>query len=389
MSRPCALRFPFSIRSLPLAFVLTLALTLTSASIAAADGIIIPHPPPDQPIPWRDVPLTIKYHRVDVTIVDQVATTKVDQVFVNEAELPGRGHLHLPAARGRRHLELRHVGGRPEAGGQAAGPRRGPRIYEDIVRSQRDPALLEYVGRGAFQASIFPIPPGGERRIELTYSQVLPQTAGLVHYRYPLNTEKFSSRPSRRSPSPFTWRTRRRSAAIYSPSHPVEVVRDGDRRATVSYEAQNVRPDRDFDLYYSLSTDAVAVNLLSYKPYDEDGFFLLLVTPPVEAAGQARRQGRDAGAGHLGQHGRREDDPGEGRRGLRAGSPGRGRPLQHRRVQHGHAALQRPARARGAPRRGPRVRATAWRRRAAPTSTGRCWRRWRAPMRSGRRCSSS
>ena len=87
MNRPCALRFPFSIRALPLAFVLTLALTLTSALTAAADGIIIPHPPPDQPISWRDVPLTIKYHRVDVTIVDQVATTKVDQVFVNEAEL--------------------------------------------------------------------------------------------------------------------------------------------------------------------------------------------------------------------------------------------------------------------------------------------------------------
>jgi len=27
--------------------------------------------------------------------------------------------------------------------------------------------LLEYVGRGAVQANIFPIPPNGERRIEL------------------------------------------------------------------------------------------------------------------------------------------------------------------------------------------------------------------------------
>ena len=40
-------------------------------------------------------------------------------------------------------------------------------IYEDIVRQQRDPALLEYVGRGAFQASIFPIPAGAERRMEI------------------------------------------------------------------------------------------------------------------------------------------------------------------------------------------------------------------------------
>jgi Ca-activated chloride channel family protein len=68
---------------------------------------------------------------------------------------------------------------------------------------------------------------------------------------------------------------------IYSPSHPVAIARDGDRRATISFEAQNVLPDRDFDLYYSVSTDVVAANLLSYKPYDEDGFFLLLVTPPI------------------------------------------------------------------------------------------------------------
>ena len=159
-------------------------------------------------------------------------------------------------------------------------------IYEDIVRRQRDPALLEYVGRGAFQASIFPIPPGGQRRIELTYSQVLPQTAGFVHYRYPLNTEKFSSADIDEVAVTVHLADKAPIRAIYSPSHPVEVLREGDRRATVSYEAQNIRPDRDFDLYYSLSSDAVAVNLLSYKPFDEDGFFLLLVTPPVESAGQ-------------------------------------------------------------------------------------------------------
>jgi hypothetical protein len=36
-------------------------------------------------------------------------------------------------------------------------------IYEEIVRTRRDPALLEYIGRGAFQARIFPIPLGGGR----------------------------------------------------------------------------------------------------------------------------------------------------------------------------------------------------------------------------------
>jgi Ca-activated chloride channel family protein len=291
MHRSSAPRFLFSVRSLPLAFVLALALTsaltLASASIAAADGIIIPHPPPDQPISWRDVPLTIKYHRVDVTIVDQVATTKVDQVFVNEASYPVEGTyiFPLPEDAAIASFDMWVDGQKLE--GKLLGRDEARAIYEDIVRRQRDPALLEYVGRGAFQASIFPIPPGGQRRIELTYSQVLPQTAGLVHYRYPLNTEKFSASEIEEVAVTVRLADKAPIRAIYSPSHPVEVVREGDRRATVSFEAQNVRPDRDFDLYYSLSSDAVAVNLLSYKPFDEDGFFLLLVTPPVESAGRA------------------------------------------------------------------------------------------------------
>jgi Ca-activated chloride channel family protein len=74
--------------------------------------------------------------------------------------------------------------------------------------------------------------------------------------------------------------------AIYSPSHPIDIERQDPRRALASYEAGDVRPDRDFDLYYSLSTEEFAVNVLSYKPFDEDGTFLLLVTPPREAEEQ-------------------------------------------------------------------------------------------------------
>ena len=33
------------------------------------------------------------------------------------------------------------------------------RIYEEIVRTKRDPALLEYMGRGLYRTSVFPIPP--------------------------------------------------------------------------------------------------------------------------------------------------------------------------------------------------------------------------------------
>ena len=76
------------------ALALLLALLVFALSIerAAADGIVVVDPPPDQPnLTWRDVPLSIKYHRVEVTIADQVATTHVDQVFVNDAAFQVEG----------------------------------------------------------------------------------------------------------------------------------------------------------------------------------------------------------------------------------------------------------------------------------------------------------
>ena len=216
------MRRPFTFRSRisapAVVFLIAVALWLALISPAAAYGIIVPQPPRDRPISWREIPLAVKYHRVDVTIKDQVATTRVDQVFVNDATFPVEGTyiFPLPEDAAISSFDMWVDGQKLE--GKLLGREEARTIYENIVRKQRDPALLEYVGRGAFQAHIFPIPPRGERRIELTYRQVLPQTGGLVHYRYPLNTEKFSARPSATSRSRCDWRTRRRCAPSTRPA---------------------------------------------------------------------------------------------------------------------------------------------------------------------------
>jgi Ca-activated chloride channel family protein len=259
-----------------------LTLLVIPPATAQADGIIIPDPPPD--IPIVDVPyLTIKYHRVTVTIEDQVATTHVDQVFVNEArfEVEGTYIFPLPEEAAISEFSLWVDGEKLE--GQVLERDEARRIYEDIVRRRRDPALLEYVGRDAFQASIYPIPPGGERRVELEYSQVLQMDNGLVEYVYPLNTEKFSPRPLEEVVVNVTIRNNEPLKAIYCSSHNVDIVRRGDHNAVVGYEEYDVKPDRDFVLYYTVSPEDVGLNLLSYKPDSRgDGFFLLLAAPKVE-----------------------------------------------------------------------------------------------------------
>ncbi|MBN1657953.1 MAG: VWA domain-containing protein [Anaerolineae bacterium] len=271
--------------SLVIVAILSTLLALLPAP-AAADGIVIPEPPPNVPI--VDVPyLTIKYHRVTVTIEDQVATTHVDQVFVNEArfEVEGTYVFPIPEEAAIGDFAMWVDGERLE--GQVLERDEARRIYEDIVRRRQDPALLEYVGRNAFQASVYPIPPGGERRIELEYSEVLEVDNGLVEYVYPLNTEKFSARPLEEVVVNVSLRSVEPIKAIYSPSHDVDVVRRGDHNADVGYEEYDVLPDRDFVLYYTVSPDDVGLNLLTYKPDGRtDGFFLLLAAPRAEVDAQ-------------------------------------------------------------------------------------------------------
>jgi len=150
------------------------------------------------------------------------------------------------------------------------------------VRQRRDPALLEYVGRNAFQARVYPIPAYGEKRVELEYSEVLSMDQGLVKYLYPLNTEKFSSRPIEDVSVSIELHSKEAIKAIYSPSHDVAVDRESDYSARIGYEDYDVKPDRDFELYYGISEEDFGLNLVSYRERGEDGFFLLLVAPRLE-----------------------------------------------------------------------------------------------------------
>ncbi len=76
---------------------------------------------------------------------------------------------------------------------------------------------------------------------------------------------------------------------MYSPSHPVTSDRKDEHDVTVTYEASNVTPDKDFSLYYSLG-ETQAFHLFSYRdpadPVDANGFFMLLLAPSPQPADQ-------------------------------------------------------------------------------------------------------
>ncbi len=269
---------------------------------ARADGIIIPEPPicdpcppPPCPGPWLCPPpspvaqLAVRYHHVTVTIEDQVAITHVDQVFYNPNDwaVEGTYMFPLPVDAAVSDFTL-WVDGEPVKG-EVLDAEQARRTYQEIVNNLRDPALLEYVDRGAVRAHVFPIPPRGERRIELEYTQALTAEGGLVRYIYPLNTEKFSAWPLEDVSISVDVRSTSPIRAVYSPSHSVDINHVSDHQVIAGYEDQNVMPDSDFALYYSIG-ESEAFHLFTYRdpldPDDPDGFFMLLLAPRPDAQQQ-------------------------------------------------------------------------------------------------------
>ncbi len=262
--------------------VLAALVALTAAAPALrADGFIIPNPRPGQDIP----PLSVKYHHVKVEIVDQVAKTSVDQVFINHFGRDIEGTYIFPVPEGASVSDFAMFIGNERVQGEILDSREARRIYEDIVRRMRDPGLLEYMGRNLFRARVFPIPANGEKRVQISYTEVLKAENGLVKYLYPLNTEKFSRDPLTDVSISVRVESRVPIVNIYSPSHRVSVRKDGQGLARVGYEDKDVRPDKDFLLYYSLSKDDIGLSLMNWEG-PEGSFFMLLASPRFAAPGE-------------------------------------------------------------------------------------------------------
>jgi hypothetical protein len=134
----------------------------------------------------------IKSHRVTVNIENQLAVTKIEQVFVNEGRQPAEGQYLFPLPVGAAVSNLvMYINGVPIQP-QLLDAKQAQNIYTETVRRLRDPALLQYVGRSAIQANVFPIPPGEQRKLEITYSHLATGDNGLINYLYPLKTDYIS-----------------------------------------------------------------------------------------------------------------------------------------------------------------------------------------------------
>jgi len=300
-------------RRLPTAF-LTVLLSILLVAPAMGQGLIIidrpipvPPTPPDMtiirptPLPGAEPTthcLQLKQHQVTVSIKDQVATTRIEHVFHNPTgqRLEGRFIFPLPGSANIDTFEMDVNGKMTEA--ELLDADKARKIYEDIVRSMRDPALLEYAEHGLLKARVFPIEPNSDKRVTLEYTELLEADSGTASYTYPLAARTVQNAQIGRLALKLTLETERPLANVYCPTHAVEIKRRGEHKAMIGYESDRLGDD-DLKVYFSAEKPDGPVGLTMLAHRDghadvlgsKDGYFMLLASPMQ--AGQRKPTPKD------------------------------------------------------------------------------------------------
>ena len=161
---------------------------------APASALATPPHSPHRPI-RQFLPLELRTQNVEVEIKDQVAVTRLRQVFYNPSDRRMEGTFIFPVPKGARIDKFSmEVNGKMQKA-ELLDAKKARKIYEDIVRKALDPALFEYAGQSLFKVRIFPIEPRKEKEVKIKYTEILQRDGRMVRYLYHLNTKKYSSKP--------------------------------------------------------------------------------------------------------------------------------------------------------------------------------------------------
>jgi Ca-activated chloride channel family protein len=226
---------------------------------------------------------------VRIRLTDRVLRYEVEETFVNRSGRVGEADYVFPLPKNAAFQDLQlEINGELVAG-ETYGADEARRMYEEIVRRQRDPALVEWMGMGMLRTRIFPFNPGETRRVVVRFQSVATREGDALRVDYFGGTRADQRQGSDNSPVNLIleYPDREGYGRAYSPTHSVDVSERGSR-----FEAR-VRGDaRDATILIPVArANAAAISVLTNAPGREEGFAMVTITPPDR--GNARSTPRD------------------------------------------------------------------------------------------------
>ncbi|HKP28997.1 MAG TPA: VIT domain-containing protein [Gemmatimonadales bacterium] len=229
----------------------------------------------------RERPVTVTQPRngvirvssaVRVDLDGRIARFEVEERFRNDGGGLAEGTYIYPLPADAAFSDFSLFQGDQELRGEMMNAEQVRGIYEEIVRKQRDPALLTLAGHGLIRAQVFPIQPGETRRVILRYSQLLSRDGDAFKLRYALG-----SRGDVPVTIALTARDAERYGVPYSPTHRVEWKADRGR-LTVRSECD---PRGEFQLLLPVRRGLIGTTVVTHAPGGADRFAMLVVSPPM------------------------------------------------------------------------------------------------------------
>ncbi len=250
-----------------------LILLLLAAPTEAQDRFA-PEPPPPHPVIQRDLTLTAM--DIDIDIRNGTARTVVTQTLRNDTNHVAEGKWMMPLPDGATITDFTLIDGDNALTPEILDSDEARGIYQDIVRRMKDPGLLEYQNNRSVSVSVFPFQPGQSRQVKISFSNTLTGTTELLQYALPLRWAGWSRVLDTQLMIRYQVSADHDLGSISSPSFAVSVNRDGNRKASGSYEGTMSSFSSDFLLNIGRLTDDFAASLLCFPGEDgDDGYFTL------------------------------------------------------------------------------------------------------------------
>ncbi len=212
--------------------------------------------------------------RAVLTLDGRTVRYEITEHFTNLGNVAGETEylLPLPARAAFEDLGLSING--EMVTGETMRADRARAIYEEIVRRQRDPALVEWMGQGLLRTRIFPIAPGEDKTVIVRFRAVAEREGDAlrIDYRPPVRQGDETAR----STVELRYAAEGEFGRAFSPTHDLAADQQGSLRVA---RAGNVRSVVTM-LVPVRAAHAASVHVLAHAPDGEDGYVMITIAPP-------------------------------------------------------------------------------------------------------------